>query len=31
MWEGDYLKAAFFWFAGSEGIPLQGEYDALLG
>jgi hypothetical protein len=31
MWEGDYLEAAFLLFASSEGIPLQGKYDALLG
>jgi hypothetical protein len=31
MWEGDYLEAAFFLFASSKGIPLQCEYDALLG
>ena len=31
MWEGDYLETAFFWFASSEDIPLQGEDDPLLG
>jgi hypothetical protein len=31
MWEGDYLETAFFWFASSEGIPLQRENGPLLG
>ena len=31
MWKGDYLETAFFWFANSGGIPLQGQDDALLG
>jgi hypothetical protein len=31
IWKGDYLETAFFWFASSEGIPLQGEDDPLLG
>jgi hypothetical protein len=30
MWEGDYLEPAFLC-ASSEGIPLQGQDDALLG
>ena len=31
MWKGDYFETAFFLFASSEDIPLQGEDDALLG
>jgi hypothetical protein len=31
MWKGNYLETAFFLFASSEDIPLQGEDDALLG
>jgi hypothetical protein len=31
MWEGDDLETAFFGFASSEGIPLQGEDDPMVG
>jgi hypothetical protein len=31
MWEGDYLEPGFFRFASSEGIPLQGEDDPMVG
>ena len=31
MWKGDYLEAAFFWFARSGDIPLQGQDDPVLG
>jgi hypothetical protein len=31
IWKGDYLETAFFWFASSEDIPLQGEDDPVLG
>jgi hypothetical protein len=31
MWEGDYLEPVFLWFASSEGIPLQGEDDPMVG
>ena len=31
IWKGDYLEAAFFWFARSEDIPLQGQDDPVLG
>src|SRR5580692_6931660 len=31
IWKGDYLETAFFWFANSEDIPLQGEDDPVLG
>ena len=30
MRKGDYLEAAFFWFARSEDIPLQGQDDPIL-
>ena len=31
MWKGDYFETAFFLFASSEDIPLQGQDDPLLG
>jgi hypothetical protein len=31
VWKGDYLEDVFFSFASSEGIPLQGEDDPMLG
>jgi hypothetical protein len=31
MWKGDYLETAFFLFASSEDIPLQGQDDPLKG
>ena len=31
MWEGDYLETAFFLFASTEYIPLQGQNGPLLG
>jgi hypothetical protein len=31
MWKGDYMETAFFLFASSEDIPLQGKDDPLLG
>ena len=31
MWKGDYLETAFFLFASSEDIPLQGQNGPLLG
>jgi hypothetical protein len=30
VWKGDNLEIAFFWFARSKDIPLQGEDDPLL-
>jgi hypothetical protein len=30
VWKGDNLEIAFFWFASSKDIPLQGEDDPLL-